>query len=171
MSQQRAMAAPSLPIFSDPQSHFSIHVPPGWSVDSSGVKGTKLALFAPQIEMGFRANVNVHVQDLQGCSREDFLTTTRWQLKLLTGQEHLERDEPAASPFGGHLLEWSSTFGAIALRFCQLIAFQRNQSYILTGTAPDTCFSNYRNIFQTVFESFRLVPERGPTPVPCPSQK
>jgi hypothetical protein len=123
------------------------------------VQGTRLALYTHQIEMGFRANVNIHVQPLQGCFREDFLANTRWQIQQLTGLESAERDEPASSPHHGHLLEWSATLGALALHFSQHIVIERDQAYVLTATAPAASFAAYRPDFQMVFESFTLVPE------------
>jgi hypothetical protein len=168
MSQQQAMSTPLLPLYFDLQTRFSVRLPSGWLVDHSGAQGTRLTLFSPHREMGFQANLNIHVQPLHGSSSEDYLAATRWQLQQLTGQEKPERDEPNAGPCGGHLLEWSATIGTLALHFCQLIVVAGDQTYVLTGTAPVASFSRYRAAFQMVFASFTLVPEGEPMPEPSP---
>lgn len=164
------MPASISPQFYDPQTRFSVRLPSGWLVDHSGTQGIRLALFSPHREMGFQANLNIHVQPLHGCSTEDYLAATRWQLQQLTGQEKPERDEPGAGPCGGHWLEWSATIGALALHFCQLIVVDGDQVYVLTATAPAASFSRYHDAFQTVFESFALVPEASCTKIIAPGK-
>src|SRR5438067_2148901 len=86
--------------FVDPVNRFSLTIPPGWLVDTSGQQGTKAIFFHPQGEEHFRPNINVVVNPLSPFTPEEFITLGRLQLKQLSGSSRLGIDEPAEKPEG-----------------------------------------------------------------------
>jgi hypothetical protein len=143
-------------VFTDPETLFSLHVPPGWLVDDSGRQGTKVLLFHPAGSPDFRANVNVTVQNLGGLTGDEFLTLSRLQFKQLSGGIPMERDEPADRPAGAHLFEWSAPLGPLSLRVRQLIAFGGGKAFVLTATAKEQDFAALLPDVQQIVESFTL---------------
>ncbi len=51
-------------VYVDPREGFSLRMPGGWMVDTSGQQGSRVIFYAPTVEDTFRASVNVVVQDL-----------------------------------------------------------------------------------------------------------
>ena len=143
-------------VYVDPQELFSLHVPEGWLVDSSGQQNTRVILLHPTTEANFRVNVNVTVQELRALTPDEFLTMSRLQLKQLTGSPRAERDEPAERRGGGHRLESTMTLGAVTIETRQLIVLDGGKAYVVTATAPAGSAANYQREFEVVFESFQL---------------
>ncbi len=142
----------------DSETLFSLHVPPGWLVDTSGQQGARVLLLSPTLEANFRPTLNVLVQDLRCLTKQEFLTLTRLQLKLFTGQPRPDRDEQFPGLPGAQVLEWTASLNGMTLTMCQLLVISGGKAYILTGTAPADCLARYRMAFQTVFGSFAPPP-------------
>ena len=150
--------APNAHRYVDPETLFALSVPPGWLVDNSGQQGAKLLLLCPQMEGTFRPTLNVMIQDLGILTKDEFLTLTRLQLKLLTGQPRPQRDELYAGLPGAQILEWSATVNDLPLTMCQLLVVAARKAYVLTGTVPTERLPQYRMAFHSVFASFTLPP-------------
>jgi len=145
--------------FVDKDTLFSIDVPDGWLVDTSGQRGSKVILLNPQTENNFRANVNVVVQALDPLTAEEFLTLSRLQLKQFSGQSELDLDAPAERPRGGHVFEYTvhhQQISPMPLKVRQVIYVAEDKAYIVTGTATLVRFEFYRNDIENVLESFQI---------------
>jgi hypothetical protein len=46
-------------LHTDPEAHFCMRIPPGWTVDCGGRHGSRLAAYAPSDTAGFRGNINL----------------------------------------------------------------------------------------------------------------
>jgi hypothetical protein len=77
------MSQPSPRIYIDSESLFTLQVPPGWLVDTSGQQGARVILLHPSSADDFR--VNVTVQNIQALTHDEYLPLTRLQFKQLTG--------------------------------------------------------------------------------------
>jgi hypothetical protein len=135
---------------------FSLHVPPAWSADRSGREGSSVVLFSPTVEDGFRANVNVVVQDLAPLTQDEYLTLSRLQFKKLSNTASLPVDEPSQRFPGGYVFEWVTWEAPTPVRARQLIAFRDGKAFIVTAMATANSFDRYKATFDAVLESFEL---------------
>jgi hypothetical protein len=151
--------------YTDSESGFAVGVPGGWRVETSGLFGSRLILFAPGGSADFQPNVNVTVQDLSGVTRDEFLTVTRIQLKQFTGSPKLDVDAPAPEPAGAHVFEWTTRRSPVPLRGHQLDVFGAGRCYAVTATARADQYDQLRPEFDEVLRSFQLLapaPPAGP---------
>jgi hypothetical protein len=145
--------------FVDKETLFSLDVPDGWLIDTSGQRGSKVLLLDPQSEDKFRANVNVVVQNLDPLTAEEFLTLSRLQLKQLSGRSELDLDAPAEQPRGGRVFEYTvqrPQIAPIPLKVRQVIYVDKEQAYIVTGTATLARFEFHCKDIESVLESFQV---------------
>jgi hypothetical protein len=119
--------------------------------------GLSRRLFHPRVENGFRANVNVVVEELGSLSPGEYLTVTGMQVRQVAGRENVCRDELAPFCPGGHLFEWIMPMGRLTLRVCQLIVFDQARAFVISATAPAEAFSQYWPEFQGILESFQTI--------------
>jgi hypothetical protein len=145
--------------FVDPQEQFTLQAPPGWLVDTSGIQRTRVILFHPLMDRAFRANVTVVVEPVRGLTREDYLLLCRLQLKQLLNGATLSFDGPAEQPIGGHWFEYSISGPALPLAVRQLICVVGGKAYVVSATAPADIFQVYRQQFETILASFRMLPK------------
>ena len=143
-------------VFVEPTERFSLSVPEGWLLDTSGQQGSRVVLFAPGVEDSFRANVNVVVQDLTPLSRDEYITLGRLQLKKLSNLAALEVDQPASGPLGGHWLGWSTWEAPIPIRARQLVVFREQQAFVITAMSSSASFPGYELLFRDILESFKF---------------
>lgn len=146
-------------VFIDPALGFRVRVPDEWLVDTSGQHGTKVIFYQPDIDDGFRANVNVIVHDLGPLSPDEYLTLSRLQLKQITGFPRLPTDGPTDTPVNAHIFEWMTDWATPAVRVRQMVAFAGSSAITVTATASLDRFENHRAEFDQVFYSFRLSDE------------
>jgi hypothetical protein len=142
-------------VFVDPKDRFSLQVPEGWSVDTSGQQGSRLILYHPLAEDGFRPNVNVVVDDLMPLTHEEYLTLCQLQLKRLSRSALLLVDEPDAH--GGRVFEWAaSALLPKPMQGRQLVALGHGKAFVVTAMAPRLHFESHRSEFQAVLDSLQL---------------
>jgi|GEM_PF-3691293 len=151
--------SPAYSTYVDPETLFSLQIPPGWALDTSGQGGSRAILYHPEAWSGFRPSVNVVVQLLGGLTPEEFLTMTRLQIKQVTGQPQPERDEQSGALLGGQVIEYTAEFGTGAvLRVRQDYYFHAGRAFILTATAPNETYARVAAAFERILASFRLPP-------------
>jgi hypothetical protein len=151
--------------YADAESGFAVGVPGGWRIDTNGLMGSRLLLFAPNAAPDFQPNVNVTMQDLAGVTPEDFLTVTRIQLKQFAGTPNLDVDAPTGDAFGGHVFEWTTRRPPFPLHGRQVATFAAGRVYVVTATAKAEQFDQLRPAFEEVMASFEVLaaaPPGGP---------
>lgn len=156
ISQSNSSEGVSPRRYIDPDTLFTIDVPNGWLVDSSGQMGSSVILFHPQVEHNFRTTINVVVHQLGALTPEEFLTLTRLQLKQLP-EFTLQVDDSISQPPGARLLEWAAEPGPMPLKVRQLLVYQRDNVYVVTATALLALFEFQRNTIETTVSSFRTL--------------
>jgi hypothetical protein len=155
--------------YADADSGFIVGVPAGWRLDSTGVMGSRLVMFAPSAPGDFQANVNITLQDLASVTADEFVTVTRIQLKQFAGSPSLDVDEPRGEAGAGHVFAWTTHRGAVPVRGHQVLNFRAGRCYALTLSARPEQFEQLRPEFEAILGSFQLtdpVPPAGRMPSP-----
>jgi len=138
----------------DPEHRFTIRIPNGWLLDTSGQHDTTLIFFHPDIESGFRANVNVAVNDTAPLTNDEYVTLSRLELKRLTGFVMLPVDQPAPGNEAGHIFEWASDQQPIPIKARQRVVFGNERVFVVTATAFLGAFEKHRSEFEVILGSF-----------------
>jgi len=144
-------------IYTDVESLFELQVPSDWLANTSGQTGTRIAIISPKVVNGFQANVNVVLNHVPPLTDDEFLTLSRLQLKQLAGQATLPVDGPSVECPGAHVFEWTNNQTPFPLTIRQQVSFSKNKAFILTATALESNFDDYRTAFQSIFSSFRML--------------
>lgn len=147
--------------YTDFEGLFDLRIPFNWLADASGRVGTRVAFVAPEPILGFQANVNVIAQFMPPLTRDEFLTLSRLQHKASACTPALLIDEPAQNPLESHVFEWTNNQAPIPVRVRQQIFFSDRKAFVLTATALESNFEQYRPTFQSIFDSFNVKDERG----------
>lgn len=148
-------------IYCDVEQQFGVRIPLHWLADTSGRAGTRVAFVSPESVMGFQANVNVIAQYVPPLTRDEYLTLSRLQLKLAARATELPVDEPDQKSSVFHVFEWTNNQAPIPVRVRQQIFFSDRKAFVVTATALESNFEEYRATFQSVFDSFKVEDERG----------
>lgn len=146
----------SLQTYTDPQELFELQVPVDWLQDASGQMGTRVVFMSPQIDSGFKANVNVMINQIAPLTRDEFLILSRLQLKMASGAAKLPIDQAAEQPPGTHVFEWINKQAPIRLRVRQQVFFAGERAFVLSATAPAVNFKTYLDTFESIFRAFRV---------------
>ena len=150
------------PLYSDSINGFEIRPPSGWTVDRSGLVGTKVAFIHPEPDFHdrtpFSANIVIYVEPAEGLTLEEFVELSREQSSLLLTDFALLRDESAT--VNGrqiHFLETTFTHGVFPARNRQLIAIYEDNVYAITTTALEATWQQYEAVFDASLRSFRIL--------------
>jgi hypothetical protein len=146
-------AGPAAGTFSDAQGRFGLVPPTGWTVDTSGARGTAAAFLAPEstgTTIGaFTANINVIVLPSSGALSAT-VSGARHQLTALKGYREA-RDEPLVLSDGtpAHLLggTFDDPASGFALRNLQLFTVDGRSTIVVTGTALAETWDVYEPVF------------------------
>ena len=142
-------------VYIDPGGKFSFCVPHDWAVDPTGQRGACVFTFGPNIDDGFRANVNIVVQPLSPLTHDEYLTLSRLQIRKMGNLARLAVDEPALRFPGGRVLEWTALEASPPIRTRQLIAFAGPEVFVVTAMATAASLDRYEPLFQVMMDSFR----------------
>lgn len=154
--------APTGDKFTDAKGRFGLAPPAGWTVDTSGAKGTAVVFLAPATADSaaepFKANVNVLVVP----SPADLPTTiagARQELQGLTGYASTTdevvtlQDGTPAHILGGTFVDPAS---GLALHNVQLFTVHRGAAIVATGTSPADAWGTYQAALETSLRSLTV---------------
>lgn len=116
----------------------------------------RVIFLCPDVVDDFQANVNVTNTFLHPWTSEEFVQFSRLQVKKLSGMAELERDEPACKHQGGRLIEWTNMQTPVLTRVIQQVVCSNQNGYVITGTALHRNVDEYRDVFQSIFDSFHI---------------
>lgn len=142
--------------YSDPAGAFALELPADWLLEPLEQGPLRMACVAPESVQGFAANVNVGVHLLAPLTPDEYLLLCRLQLRQLSGLRELPVDAPAEPP--AHWFEWANPRAPLPLRVRQLATFGPRHALVVTATALERNFEDYRPTFDDVFASFRVPP-------------
>jgi hypothetical protein len=139
---------------------YSLSIPYGWLVDSSGVTGADIFLVAPHKDANpkFRENVNVMLQDLAllKIDLEGYKAFSEEQvLNMKDSELHLSE----IVNIGGNAfykLHFSFTMGEIRLQAKAYCVIKNSIAYLVTYTAEAKHYDIYSQEAEAVLNSFEL---------------
>lgn len=143
------------------ESGYSIDYPETWTVDTSGQIGTSFSILAPADSEtdDFSENVNLIIQDL-GNNEIDldmFVEISEEQIpKVITNGIIIDSERSSANGKDFHIMTYVGIQGQLTLMFEQLYWIEGSDAYILTFTATDTQFDNYKETAEKIMKSFRF---------------
>ena len=152
------------PPYSDSMNGFQIQPPDGWTVDQSGLLGTKVAFIRATPDLHertpFSANIVIYVEPAEGMTLEEFVELSKAQYPLVLTDFALLGDETAmVNGREIHFLESTFTHGVFPLRNRQLIAIYEDKAYMVTTTALDAAWQQHEAVFDASLRSFRILDE------------
>ena len=150
------------PRYSDSINGFEIRPPSGWTVDQSGLLGTKVAFIRATPDLHertpFSANIVIYVEPAEGMTLEEFVELSKAQYPLVLTNFALLGDETAmVNGREIHSLESTFTHGVFPLRNRQLIAIYKDKAYMVTTTALDAAWQQHEAVFDASLRSFRIL--------------
>jgi len=135
-------------------------------MESGGLRGTRVFLYAPRLSGGFQANINVMVHSLGVMTEEEYLALSRLQMKQMSGRSEPDVDMPAPHGHSGRIVEWHAHMGPMHIKTRQLIVVCGSSAFVVSATALSTQFSEYREEFEAAMDSFRLEAPINPSGQP-----
>lgn len=143
------------------ESNYSIQYPSTWELNQNRQMGTSLILFSPleNNEDQFRENVNLIIQDLKGqnIDLDKYSEISEGQVKtmitnsILTNSERIKNGNKEY-----HRLIYSGDQGIYHLKFEQYYWVENDKAYVLTFTCEQNKFSDYKEIGETILNTFSL---------------
>jgi len=137
-------------------SAYSITYPDDWSLDESGIAGTKLMIFGPVIQgQSFRNNLNLIIQDLSGMgiNLDKYVEISVGQIKqYITGAEiHYSQTKNSR-----HEIIYSGKNGDLSLKWRQYYWVKDDKAYILTFTADAKSYEGQMKLVHQMMDSFTI---------------
>lgn len=139
---------------------FTIQYPESWNIDQSGQMGMTFAVFSEQEGSNdlFKENVNLVEQDLSGYNMnlDQYMDLNLSQLKsMITNYELKSSNRISGSP-EYHKLIYIGNQGQYNLTFEQYFWVVGTQAYVLTFTSEQNQFDNYKDIGESILNSFQI---------------
>lgn len=148
--------------FTDAAGRFGLVPPAGWSVDTSGTRGTAVVFLDPEpaetAAGDFSPNINVLVTS-SNAGLPATIVGARTELTALAGYRPTV-DEPAVLADGtpAHRLggDFDDPASGFALRNVQVIAVQGDSAFVVTGTCPVEVWSDCQPVFDRALRTLRV---------------
>lgn len=143
----------------DYQFGFKINPPTGWSIDQSGQSGA-LAIFSnPKTDQDgsnqFVANINIVSESAKGLDLDSYVENTKKQLPIsLTNYQSTENKKLTLEEIPTQFIGGTFAQEKLNLRNLQLILIKDNVAYIITGTALASTWDQYKDMFESMFQTF-----------------
>jgi hypothetical protein len=135
---------------------YSIIYPDDWSLDESGMSGTKLILFCPVIQgQAFRNNVNLIVQDLSGMgiNLDKYIEISVGQIKQYITAAEIHYSQTKNSR---HEIIYSGKNGELSLKWRQYYWVKDEKAYVLTFTADANSYEGQMKLVNKMMDSFTI---------------
>lgn len=136
---------------------YSIRYDSSFRLDESGRNGVEFYLFTPvKSANDFSENINLMIQDL-GVLKYDlnkFVLISENQIKANGKLIESTRMKKGAQEY--HILIFEGNFNGLDLKFLQYDFVKNDKAYVLTFSARQNEFENYRKDIENVMNSFEL---------------
>ncbi len=142
--------------------NYSFEYPKEWNLDTSGRMGSSFFILSPLEHKGdlFAENINLMIQNLPESSytldkfveiSENQVNTRAKNGKLILSKRIKEKD------LEFHHFIYTSEHSIYKLKQEQYCWLLEDKAYILTFTAEEKEFQNYRNIGKKILDSFKIL--------------
>jgi serine/threonine-protein kinase len=141
---------------------YRLRFPDTWTVDQSGMFGSRFFLFAPLDTAGdtFRENVNLMMNDMRAypqATLEYLADGAKQQIEQLITDAKVHEFRIA---YNGddkyYLMEYTGKQGQFNLHWKQLYVLANGTFYVLTFTAEESQYTRYLPLAERMFASFAL---------------
>jgi hypothetical protein len=141
------------------QAAFAISYPTSWSLDQTGKMGTTFILFSEQTNTDFRNNVNLIVQDLNGLGYDlaKYVTLSEGQVKtMITNSQIIDSKRMKSESGEFQEVVFTGEQGIFHLKWRQRYWVKGEKAFVLTFTASQVTYDQYRQVGEKVLDSFKL---------------
>lgn len=148
--------------YSNPSVGFKINYPKGWRIDKSGQFGIHVLFLNIETDQEagnpFKANVNVISGPSQGLDLAGYVEANKELLPKLLQDYKLIEDKKVTTSKGlsAYLIGGTHTQGVFKLRNLQLMIISGGNAYVVTGTALESTWGQYKNVIEESLLSFDL---------------
>ena len=141
-----------------------IDFPADWTLDQSGMMGTKFIIFSPNDSQGdaFKENVNLQVTDLGAAgviSLEQFANAAEAQIRKFITDANIIRKERLPKGAGGdacYEIEFTGKQGELTLHWRQQYRIRGRYAYIVTFTAHTASYQAYSGLADQILGTFQI---------------
>lgn len=140
---------------------FFLQYPSDWKLDKSGQGGTSLILFSKiaSDEDLFEENVNVIIEDLStfNIDLSQYVSISESQIKsMIKSAIIVESSKMKYGTQEYHRLVYTGYAGDLRLRFEQYYFMKNKKAYVITFTAEQDTYPEYKVTGERILNSFKL---------------
>lgn len=140
---------------------YSIQYPESWELKQDGTGGTKFIILSKQVNAQdqFRENVNLIVQSLAGqkIDLDKYTEISEQQIKQLIQNSHMKESTRVKTKKHPYQKEvYTGDSGPYKLAFEQYYWVIGDNAYVLTFTADQTAYDEYKSIGEKIMNSFQI---------------
>ena len=138
---------------------FEIIYPADWELNETGLMGTTFILFSAtsSADDAFRENVNYMIQDVSAfdLDLDSFIKLSLDQIKSIIANSQLLSNEKQTDKNGNTFqrIEYTGDQGIYNLHFMQHIYVENGQAQIITFTAEQDQYSEYKNLAESIIST------------------
>ena len=150
------------PRYSDSINGFEIRPPSGWTVDQSGLLGTKVIFYSTTPDLHgktpFSASINVLIAPAQDSTLAEIVGPSREQVaQILTDFTLLEETSLIVNGVEAHIFEYTYSLGVFPLRVMQMLVVYEDRVYAITTGSLEAAWDKYEGVFEASLRSFRIL--------------
>jgi hypothetical protein len=137
--------------------NYKIQCPKTWTIDSTGVMGTKLVLLSEYEDESdrFRDNVNLVIQNLvgQGIDIKKYAELSEKQMEGFASQVYESKLETGVrGPY--YKITYAVTQGKFHLKIKSLCFIRNEMAYLVTFTSEESKFDKFIAVSEMMMDSF-----------------
>lgn len=141
--------------------NYKIDYPKDWQVDESGQFGTDFMLLSQLATSTdqFRENINLVIQDLSdmGIDLDQFVALSEGQLtSMFNNCRIIESSRKKREGKQFHKILFTAKQGMYDLKFQQYYWLMNDEAYILTFTCEEKVYDDYKELGESIMDSFGL---------------
>ncbi len=152
------------PPYSDSMNGFEIRPPSGWTIDQSGLLGTKVVFYSTTPDLHgktpFSASINILIAPAQDSTLAEIVGPSREQVaQILTDFTLLEETSLIVNGLEAHIFEYTYSLGVFPLRVMQMLVVYEDSVYAITTGSLEAAWDKYEGVFEASLGSFRILDE------------
>lgn len=130
----------------------SLTAPAGWT--SRQAEGTVMILMAPEKLSNFHPNVNVTIQQTGDMTDQQYLETSRAEIKKMNGSISNYKSIQFNDGSQGKALDSQFVYSGVNLTALSVWVMKDGKTYLITGTTTTADYPTRRPVFLEIARSF-----------------